>query len=69
MLNDPHAKAWAAAILAVLVIIENYFGFSFGPVTSNGVTDVLVIVGAGIVWLLPNPRPPQISAAMFERDK
>ena len=51
-----HAKAWAAAICAVLVIVENYFGFSFGPVTSNGVTDILVIVGAGLVWILPEPR-------------
>jgi hypothetical protein len=53
-----HAKAWAALIMAVLVIIENYFGFSFGPVTSNGVTDILVVVGAGLVWLLPSPRQP-----------
>jgi hypothetical protein len=53
-----HAKAWAALIMAVLVIIENYFGFSFGPVTSNGVTDILVVAGAVLVWLLPEPRPP-----------
>ena len=58
MPGPEHAKAWAALIMAVLVIIENYFGFSLGPLNSNGVADMLVIVGAGLVWLLPNPRPP-----------
>lgn len=56
MAANPHAKAWAALIVAILVVLENYFGLSFGPLTSNGVTDVLAIVGAAIVWILPNPR-------------
>lgn len=58
--GQEHSKAWAALIVAALVIVENYFGFSFGPLTSNGVTDILVVAGAGLVWLLPSPRatPP-----------
>lgn len=54
-----HAKAWAALIMAILVIIENYLGLSFGPVTSNGVTDIIVIAGAAAVWLLPDKRGVQ----------
>lgn len=56
-MTDPHAKAWAAAIVAVLVVIENQFGLALGPITSNDISDFLVVIGAALVWLLPGPPP------------
>ena len=48
-------KAWAALALAVLTLIELYFGFSLG-LSENAILALLAILQPILVWAIPN-RP------------
>ena len=53
MITQADAKAWATAIMAILVVIEAHVAFSLGPITAEGITDIIVIIGTSAVWLMP----------------
>jgi hypothetical protein len=47
-----HAKAYVAA-MAILVILEQHLQLSLG-ITEQWLTDLLAIMSAFLVWLIPN---------------
>ena len=47
-------KAVVALVMAILVIIDQLWGISFGAVTEEAVTIVLAILTPVLVWLIPN---------------
>jgi len=46
-------KSWVALIMAILVIVEQHAGPTLG-ITEAWLTDLLAIIGAFLVWLVPN---------------
>lgn len=46
-------KSWVALIMAVLVILQQHFGLALG-ITEAWLTDLLAIISAFLVWLVPN---------------
>lgn len=51
-------KAVVALVMAVLVVIDQAWGISLGPVSEEWVTVILAILTPIIVYLVPN-RPPE----------
>lgn len=48
-------KAWAAAVVAALTLVELYTGFSLG-LSENAILALLAVLSPVLVWLVPN-RP------------
>ena len=48
-------KAWAALLMAVLTLLELYFGISLG-LSENAILALLAILSPILVWAIPN-RP------------
>ena len=48
-------KAYVAAIMAVLLIIETFTGWSLG-ITEEWVITILAVITPIIVWLVPNAK-------------
>lgn len=49
----PHAKAIVAAIMAILVVIDQVGGYSLG-ISEQYVTMLLTVLTPLFVWLTPN---------------
>jgi purine-cytosine permease-like protein len=48
-------KAWVALIMAILVVLDQVFGISFGDVLSEEfITMLLAVLTPILVWLIPN---------------
>jgi len=48
-----YAKAYVAAIMAILVILDQHFQLSLG-ITEQWLMDLLAILSAFLVWAVPN---------------
>lgn len=51
-------KALGALVMAVLVVIDQAWGLSLGPISEAWVTVILAILTPVLVWLIPN-RPAE----------
>lgn len=51
-------KSLAAAVMAILVVIDQVWGIGFGPITEEWITVLLAILTPVVVWLTPN-HPPE----------
>lgn len=49
-------KAWVALIMALITIIEQWTGWSFG-IGEEAATAFLALLTPILVWLVPNARP------------
>ena len=47
-------KAWVSLIMAVLVILDQTFGFKIGVLTEENGTIVLAVIWGILVYLVPN---------------
>lgn len=47
-------KAVVALVMAVLVVIDQAWGISLGPISEEWVTVLLAILTPVLVWLIPN---------------
>jgi thiamine transporter ThiT len=50
-----YSKAWVALIMAIIVLIELYFGWTFG-LTEEWIVGLVTLLTPIFVWLVPN-RP------------
>lgn len=48
-----YSKAIVAAIAAILVVVEQIWGLKLG-VSEEFLTSLIAIIGAILVWLIPN---------------
>jgi hypothetical protein len=48
-----YSKAIAAAVVAVLALIEIFFGWDLG-IGEEWVLSILAVLGPIVVWLVPN---------------
>lgn len=46
-------KAWVALIMALLMIVEEYVGWSFG-LSEEAVVGIIAALTPVLVWLIPN---------------
>ena len=53
---NENAKAIVAAIMAILVVIDQVFALKVG-VSEEVVTIVISVITPLLVWLVPNHRP------------
>jgi hypothetical protein len=49
-------KAWAAAIISLLILIETVWGFAVPNLNEETIIAVLAVVAPVIVWAVPNWR-------------
>lgn len=49
-------KAIAAGIMAIVYLVNNFFGFHFG-IDESTVNGLAGVIGTVLVWLVPN-KPP-----------
>ena len=54
---NENAKAIVAAIMAILVVIDQVFALKVG-VSEEVVTIVISVITPLLVWLVPNHREP-----------
>ena len=47
-------KAIVALVMAILVIIEQLWGISAGPITPEFLTILLAVATPVLVWIVPN---------------
>lgn len=47
-------KAIVALVMAILVIIDQLWGISVGPITPEFLTILLSVLTPVLVWLVPN---------------
>ena len=52
-MSGEYNKAWVSLIMAVLVIIEQVWGFKLG-FSEETVTIILAVIWPLLVWLVPN---------------
>ena len=53
---NENAKAIVAAIMAILVVVDQVFALKIG-VSEEVVTIVIAVITPLLVWLVPNHRP------------
>jgi hypothetical protein len=53
MLNSEANKTWIAAIMAIVTLIDLYFGWNHG-ITEEYLTMLLIVLSPILVWLVPN---------------
>ena len=57
-MSPEYSKAWAAALMAFLTLLELYFGVNiFGANAEQAVLTILAIATPVVVWLVPNWKP------------
>ena len=49
-------KAIVAAVMAILVVIDQVWGIGFGAITEEWITVLLAILTPVFVWLIPNSK-------------
>ena len=59
-------KAIVAAIMAILVLIDQIWGISFPHLSEEWITGILVVLTPILVWLVPNK--PTEHARLVHRD-
>jgi hypothetical protein len=53
MLNSEYNKAWIAAVMAIVTLVDLYFSWDHG-ITEEYLTMLLVVLSPILVWLIPN---------------
>jgi hypothetical protein len=53
MFNSQYNKAWIALIMALVTMVELYFGATL-PITEEWLTTLLLVLSPILVWLIPN---------------
>lgn len=50
-------KALTALIMAVIFLLNYFFGFNLGWLTSDTIATIVAALTPFLVWLVPNKKP------------
>jgi small-conductance mechanosensitive channel len=53
MFNSQYNKAYIALIMAIVTLVDLYFGTAL-PITEEWITTALLLLSPILVWLIPN---------------
>lgn len=58
MFNTSYNKTLISVVMGLLILLDQWFGISFGFVTEEWLTMLLTVVWAVLVWRVPNAEEP-----------
>jgi len=54
---ESYRKSIVSLIMAILVILDQIFGFKIGALSEENITIVLTVIWAILVYFVPNAEP------------
>lgn len=51
-----YSKAWVAAVMAILGVLDQIFGWSLPGISEQWVSSIIFVLTPILVWFVPN-RP------------